>query len=351
MNSSYLNYIHNLRGLAILFILGVHCRTSFGWGDNTFSEKFWFSILVYGTIIFVFIAGFLFQHVHRAKFDYKTYLKKKFTYVILPYVIVSIPALINKLFFDGHQPWQSDDYLTSSVIYKVGYMLVTGKHMGPFWFIPMITLIYIISPLLIYLDRTRYFYKFLFPFVFVSGLFLYDFGYNVNTWISFLYYIPVYLFGMACSRYKAYITDMKPLILLSLIAVYLTIIILELSDVIAIGKRYGFVEDERSNAYLFNFGKLKMLVLSPILVYVLYKLRNSKLNVLGALGTYSFGIFFLHLYIIRIIEVAVNKIYPTFSFNSFSFVVHVMLVSFLSIGAIKVIKLVVKERSRYIVGS
>ena len=42
-----------------------------------------------GTALFIFISGFLFQHLSK-KFEYKNYLSKKWTNVILPYLFITV---------------------------------------------------------------------------------------------------------------------------------------------------------------------------------------------------------------------------------------------------------------------
>jgi peptidoglycan/LPS O-acetylase OafA/YrhL len=77
----FLPYIHNFRGIAILYIVAFHCHSSFGWGYHDLEKRIWNSLVVYGTVLFVFIAGFLFQHLNgqdrNYDFSFVTYLKKK----------------------------------------------------------------------------------------------------------------------------------------------------------------------------------------------------------------------------------------------------------------------------------
>ncbi len=347
----HLPYINHLRGLAIVLIVSFHCKTSFNWGTNHYQEKFWFSLIVYGTIVFVFISGFLFQHVHQTQFHFKTYFTKKLNYVVLPYIIVSIPAIINKLYFDAPEPWQSGFYQSLSPIVKSGYLLVTGKHLGPFWFIPMITLVYLISPLLIFLDRSKYFYRYFFPLIFLAGLFTHDFGHNTSVFGSFLYFLPIYILGMWASKNETSIINLSWSQLSPLILLYSIIFALELMDVLAIGKTYGFAEDIRENTYLLNFGKLKMIVLCIILMNLLYRVGARRIQVLELLALYSFGVFFIHLYILRIFEKIVKITLPDFTFNSISFIGYTLVVTGVSILIVYLAKLIVGNKSRYILGS
>ena len=67
-----LNYINVFRGLAILLIVAGHTM-QFG-TKGTWINDTAFEILTGGTALFIFISGFLFQHLSD-KFEYKTYLK------------------------------------------------------------------------------------------------------------------------------------------------------------------------------------------------------------------------------------------------------------------------------------
>ena len=74
-----LNYINVFRGLAILLIVAGHTM-QFG-TKGTWINDTAFEILTGGTALFIFISGFLFQHLSD-KFEYKIYLKKKWINVV-----------------------------------------------------------------------------------------------------------------------------------------------------------------------------------------------------------------------------------------------------------------------------
>ncbi|HBR2839426.1 TPA: acyltransferase family protein [Klebsiella pneumoniae] len=86
-----LNYIHSIRGIAAFFIVLIHC--------NIFMSKegmlnaFFYHFLTEWTAIFLLISGFLFQFL-LPKYEFSSFMKKKITNVILPYIIVSIPAIL-----------------------------------------------------------------------------------------------------------------------------------------------------------------------------------------------------------------------------------------------------------------
>ena len=89
----FVAHVHNFRGLAISLIVAVHCLSIFDWSASPGLERWLKILLLNATVFFLFIAGYLFQHLS-ARFHYPSYLQTKFRNVVLPYLVVSIPALI-----------------------------------------------------------------------------------------------------------------------------------------------------------------------------------------------------------------------------------------------------------------
>ena len=69
----FLSYIHSFRAVAILFIVAGHCVYLFEWEAIRWQERLMKSLMQNGTVLFVFVAGFLFQHLSH-KFEYRRYL-------------------------------------------------------------------------------------------------------------------------------------------------------------------------------------------------------------------------------------------------------------------------------------
>lgn len=345
----FLPYIHSLRGLAILLIVGIHCRTSFKW-ENGNAELFFESFLDNGTIIFVFISGFLFEHLFTRRFNFRIYLNKKLKYVIIPYLLVSILPIIDKLYFEESLRWLPPVLSNQPDVIKSLYMLVTGKHFGPYWFIPMIVIFYVISPLLVVLNNAR-FYKYIFPFIFIAGLFTYKFGFYSNTWDSFLYFLPIYLFGMFTSYYKDDIIAKRNWLIYPCAIIYLLVTSLELTGYITIHKVIGFESYADQPNYIFNFTKFKVSVLCIALLLIFYRLRNRKMTVLKVLGDYSFGIYFIHLYFIVATELVVNSQVEAFRMTAPLFLIYTILVTIVCVASIYILKRIVGNKSRYLVGS
>jgi len=349
LKEDFLNYLHYFRGFAIILIVGVHCRTSMAWPEESFMHDLLFYGLDFATILFVFISGFLFQYLHQEKLDYSSYLLKKVKHVILPYIIVSVPALLDKLFIETDAPWMTDLYKSLSMPLQVVYMLATGKHSGPFYFIPMISIIFILAPLFFKLQKSKVFSVIAFV-VIAAGMFSYNYGYYATIWESLIYFIPVYVFGTWAGRYRTRVVDLKPYLLLLFVLAYLAIFYLEMIDVINVYRLKTFGEPQYFTPE-FNWGKFKVMCLAIILLNIFYRLRKYRFNTLMVLGNFSFGIYFIHIYFINATELFLRYFLISIQQNLIIFLIYTSAVIFASMLSIYVVKKIVGVRSRLIVGS
>ncbi len=184
-----LNYINVFRGLAILLIVAGHTM-QFGnrgtWINNTA-----FEIFTGGTVLFIFISGFLFQYLSD-KYEYKTYMKKKWTNVILPYIITAIPGII--LCFTLPVEY-GNPFAGLNPFLQIGIFLTTGRvHNVPTWYIPMIVIFFLLADVFIVLERKKILYKLL-PLLLL-----------VTIFIPRMAIEPEYLTGMSYgAKYLAYL--------------------------------------------------------------------------------------------------------------------------------------------------
>ncbi len=137
--------------MAIIFVVAGHCTPLFNW-DGLHSGWVLYSLMPNSTVFFVFIAGFLFQHVS-GKFEYRDYIKKKSLNVLLPYLVLSLAVIMVRslLTHDGiFDPVNVSHW--STFARTVSWALLTGHTMLQLWFIPMIALFYLLAPALLWLD-------------------------------------------------------------------------------------------------------------------------------------------------------------------------------------------------------
>lgn len=145
-----LNYMTYFRAFAILMIVAGHTLCWGKYQQNIYYlNKYLFAG---GTFLFIYIAGFLFQYLSY-KFNYLDFLKKKFTNVIMPYFVTVFPFAIYFAITcsDIHNPF----YYLSKLEKFIGAMFFGQVINLPLWFIPMITIFFIISPVFIHLQKNK----------------------------------------------------------------------------------------------------------------------------------------------------------------------------------------------------
>jgi surface polysaccharide O-acyltransferase-like enzyme len=324
----YLNYINNFRGLAILFIIITHVIAFFNYGNNELLSKTLFILFADATIFFVFISGFLFQHLSN-KYEYRNYLNKKFRFVILPYIIISFPAIIYYAFINNE---------SGSSIIKLIKLILTGGALPPTWFIPMIAIFFIISPLLIYIDKKPNLYKYIIPLsIIMSFIVPRGIGISQPVMQNACHFFSIYLIGMAGSRYKDLIFKNSLKYMPGLISLVVAFTVLSIVYDI--------------NHILFNTVLyLSKLFSCFLLLTVLYKFDGSINKNFDLLAKYSFGLFFLHGYYIVIIQKFISMYKISINFNIFYFILACGFVILVSMGSVFIIKKIFRNNSKYFVG-
>ena len=292
-----LNYINVFRGLAILLIIMGHTM-QFG-AQDSLTRIIDCEIVCGGTALFIFISGFLFQHLSY-KYEFKNYMSKKWTNVIMPYLITSIPGL----FFCFYCPVAyKNSFMGLDFYIQIPLHLSIGRvHNVPAWFIPMIVIFFIFSWLFIKLEKKDILYKFL-PVLFLLTIFLprgvaeYESTLGLDYFSKYLIYVKyilsnfvhflsLYVFGMYCSKNKDIIDKFydKRLLLWALML---------LTSALDIYLTYKYQYSNYTVSKIF----LTMLLVGYLKHYDEFILSHKKTNkTLDFIAKYSFGIFFVHWY-------------------------------------------------------
>lgn len=340
-SSKFLRYIHNFRGFAILTIVATHVIAWLQWSDERI-QKVTYILIGNGTVYFVFIAGFLFQFLS-SKYEYKSYLVKKLKYVLLPYLFTSIPAISLCIIGKIYSPptWFSERFSNLSIPGQVLFYLLTGAHLPPFWFIPMIAIFYIISPILIWVDKHPKVYWIL-PTLLMLTAVVPRAAHDANIIQSFVHFLSVYIMGMFCSHFREEIFSIMPKKYFWLLSGFVILTVLE----IAITPRLSAINT------------LSKLILSVFIIYFLwlaeFRLPKRFHDVMGALAELSFGIYFLHGYFL----IAYAGVAIQFRFDPFwtqASVLNFLLIFFLALGSsiisLLIVKRILGKDSRFVVGS
>lgn len=350
----FLPYIHLLRGVAILYVVSVHARGFASYWQSSpkvysFLDTFSDPSEGNGTTLFLFIGGFLFQHLKTHDFDFSKYLSQKFKNLILPYLIISIPLIWVRVNSPFESPAVPEDFNDWSTLRRAGHFLLTGSHLPPFWFISTIILFYFTAPLLHAIDK-RKFYIYVFPFIMVACLFTFRPEHNANPFLSYIHFIPIYILGMATSYFKDRILTDDPTRFYTLLTIYILMCVAELTGIITTPRNVRF-EDVLDGAIVFNVYLLKAIILCFVWLTFFYRLRHRTFPTLELLGNYSFGLFFVHYFFISLSRQVFEINDIPFDFSLTTYLIYFMIVLILSVLTVFFIKRLTGRYSRYLIGS
>jgi probable poly-beta-1,6-N-acetyl-D-glucosamine export protein len=353
--SGFLSYIHNLRGVAILFVIGVHVRGTAGdWISHPFTHDFIASLFDAqegnGTVMFLFIAGFLFQHIMHTRFKFSKYIEQKFKFIILPYILISIPIIIWRV-QNNYLPWSLEpSFLEQPKSLQFLYHLVFGTHLSPFWFISAIVMFYCTAPLLHWLDKP-FFYRYVFPVIFIVGMFTFRPFNNGNPFLSYLHYLPIYLTGMWASYNKERFFSMDLRYFWILTAIYVLLFTLDMSNTFAIAKGVTFEQVLNGQVFIFNFYLFRTVLLCFMMAMLFYKIQFIHLPFLEVLAEYSFGLYFVHFLLIVATRKALQLIDVKIDFNVLTFVLLYLFIIGISTAVVYLVKRLTGRYSRSFIGS
>lgn len=282
--AGFQHHIHVFRAIAIMLIVAAHTLPSLDWSASPRLGRMIDGVANESSIFFFFIAGYLFQYLS-GSFSYGSYLKQKFKTVILPYLLLSIPAIyiFTQLtrrtgmwsWFYALPEWQ-----------QVGLFFLTGKHLAPLWFVPTISLFYLAAPIFLWIDRrVPRLYWLVVPLWALSVYIGRDGPHGPID--KAIYLLPVYMMGMAFSRYREQAQLYVARYLFPLLLVVLT------------GYAGYALEWSQPPHYLM----LMKMPAALLLVHVLLKTHHWFGTRLDYIAHISFGIFFIHAYFISFIKV------------------------------------------------
>lgn len=342
MKAGFQRHMHVFRGVAISLIVVAHTLPSLDWRSQPVLAGWLDALGNQASILFFFIAGYLFQHLS-PRFRFQSYLKQKVRTVILPYFILSVPALFVFTVLVPRQHMFSEFY-EWSIWRQVIFFLLTGKHLAPLWFVPTITLFYLAAPLLLWIDRRRpHLYWLILPLLAFS------------TWMGrggqygplnfALYLLPVYLLGMAFSRHSERALHLVKLWRWPLLGIML---------VCGAGHALGWP----TPPHWLMPSKVAMALL---LTFALWHWHERIGNRLDEIADLSFGIFFIHAYFILALKLLAvylleGRIYTGVGEqgipgNLLTFLIYASLVMWTSVLVLRFARRMLGERSRMVVGA
>lgn len=338
----FLNYMNAFRALTIFLIVAVHTVLVFSW-DNNLSEQNILNI-IYGnsTTLFMFISGYLFQHL-LMKFNTKKYYFSKLKYVLLPYFIISLPIVLYYVFISS-KPIVSPEFLSQPLWLQFLKYYWWGIHLYPMWFMPVIAIFYLVAPLLKWGDENNHIYWLLPAFVLMS-LFI---GRSLFPYMNFLHYLSIYVLGMFFCKYKQLINPIitKDNVLAIVIVIFLSLCAVEFYAVFPKFTSINYVQ--------------KIFLIFTLLGLMIRFEHFTKHKLISIVANTSFGVYFVHTFVLYAIKFVSSYANTYFSINSNAkyypgnFPLHFLatcMALILSIIVVLIIKKVLGEKAYILVGN
>jgi peptidoglycan/LPS O-acetylase OafA/YrhL len=304
----WFGHLQAFRGLAILGVVGAHSfdygvdllRHETASGFDHYVDAANRAVFHGSTIFFTLISGVLFTAVLRGR-PWSRFYKRKLTAVFLPYLVFTM------LFSLGVEPDDVDDAASVGGVFTGGvdaYLaivarnLVTGEVIFPFWYMPVLALLFLATPLLDALiagRRTRW----LVYLLTLAGLVVTR-GSDGFSWPTALYFLGVYAMGMLLGhkheQWLEWIGHRLPAFALVAAIASAAIVTMELA---------GFSED--GNVWPIEAAYyVQKLALSGIALVLLKRYLTEIPRWLDMLANYSFAIYFMHVPVIYELCVVIN---------------------------------------------
>lgn len=350
----FLGYLHSFRGLAILKIVLGHavaaaCIGAYGVFDVSYpvlmiSEIFYHD----STIYFAVISGLLFTKILKPK-GYSKFYKSKLINILLPYIFFTLVFTLITIKFKNTLSFEKGlGYYFS----KAFMNLLFGKASFVLWYIPVLIFLYMVTPLLGFLQKTNQLTKVLFLIImgiplFVSRIPLVsDYSLKLETMIYFMgaYAVGMYL-GADLEAKLGSLKKHKNVIMATSVLATVVLFYLYVNDI----DMYGKVSLKETFFYIQKIG------FSIIFIMMFKKLGEKQPNWMKPVARDSFSIYFMHGYILYASYPLFKFVFGTHTLGAFNVglmaTVLFIYTVILSMLVVRIFKLVFRKKSRMIVGA
>jgi probable poly-beta-1,6-N-acetyl-D-glucosamine export protein len=346
------------RAIAIIMVVASHAYRP--WLIDTFSEKVFINLVVGGTIFFVFISGFFFHYVFYAKFQYRKFLIKKFKIVFVPFaVLTTIGFIYFVIRFGKHQFDAISPNGETFTLIEHGAQLVkflwTGLIMSPYWFVPTIMVMFVLSPLFMLLIKlsTRVQVILFIILLAISTVVhrpILDVTIShslLSTIHSVLYYLPVYWLGILCSMHKE--TVFKFVENKAILIAILTVLFAALQVLI-----YDSFANSHK-AEIFSYSHIDFMIIQKVLMCffmlsVLQRIEKKTIAPLHYIAEATFAIYLLHPWVMHFL-IEKNAFNPLYILPGIVvFILTTVIAIVLSLVVAHLVRLVFRTKSAHIIG-
>lgn len=339
----FLKHIHYFRGFAILNIVFIHTWYSpalyVGSNSNAVIDVTRAVTFHSSTIYFLFISGFLFFYLS-TNFNLVKYYKNKLLNVISPYIFLTIAILI----FENYNSIIQYELDLIRFSKKLVWTLIRGNVKVQYWYIPFISLVFVISPLFLKIPKK------VFKKLVIITCLLPLFGTRTETKVSilqYIYFFPIYLLGIyAAMDYDVFIAGIKKRRnLLLILSTLTTILLVFIHDKTF---QFGWVDIIQSIYYI------QKISICFLMLLLLIKLEKMEITLLNYLATYSFAIYFTHTLVHNGYTI---RLYDLLFFHKFPYliiplsVVYAITITLKTLFICMIVKRLLGKHSRILIGA
>jgi peptidoglycan/LPS O-acetylase OafA/YrhL len=265
-------------------------------------------------------------------------------------VLISLPAVLYTVRFTDAETAYPELAGTAEG-YQVGWMLIKGgaTFNYPLWFIPMITLLYLATPVLIQFVHHPRLYAVLVVLIPLSMLA--HRANELNTFSMALYFLPAYISGMWASHHRHRLEPFLDRFWVWLTVAFLAAVALNFVLATHHGNYYGSAAFSQEHG-LIDWMFAQKLVLCFALLGLLRRVDGLLADRLRFLGDVSFTVFLVHCYILFGVQVFFFNVLGYLPSGNFvAWLVLTIATVALSAGSAALVKRTVGKRSRYLIGS
>jgi len=311
----YLNSISTYRGIAILLIVSAHCYSISGIHIDTTLEKVFANLIAGSTIHFIFISGFLFHHIFYQKLKTDNFFYGKVKRLLIPYTILSILPIIIKIqsepeFWNDYLPVNGGgivpDYIISGFLYYI-----TGAHLVAYWYIPFALCLFLMYPIHIkFIEIKPRNQLIILGVCYMIAILIHRPVNNLAILQSVMYFTPAYLLGILCSINKTFIyAKLKGKEFLFLAAALFLAIVQAFLGRHNNYQKLPFVYDG------IDLILLQKSLLCIFFMVFLYRYERSRNRFIFLLASTSFGIYFIHAYVLYTLTLLKSEFEYKISYN------------------------------------
>tara|TARA_R110000744_G_scaffold375905_1_gene489748 strand:+ start:3786 stop:4874 length:1089 start_codon:yes stop_codon:yes gene_type:complete len=360
----YLKSINNFRGIAIILIVAVHLYI-FGFSSEDKISSLIRNTISSGTLLFVFVSGYMFHYIYYKKYNFKSFIIKKIKYVVFPYLFISSIAIIYFIVtsYGYFKPISELNIEEFERVYTQKIFLpsdnkfitilkyyLTGQISVVYWYIPFAILLFLCSPFHLYFVRKNTKIQIIIILIsFIISAFVHRSVFNLNPLHSLIYYTPIYLLGIFVSINSKHILKYLNNKLLILI---LGTIIFSCLQVIN-GSEGAYTKD----IFEYNGIDLQIIQKTFMILFLYIFLERYVINskIIDKISETSFAIYFLHPWIIYSLKKIYNFIginYGSSENNILLYLFTLSLVIIISVGSALSIKFLFSKSkyTRYFIG-